>query len=172
MDITSRTSVMDTPPHSEATAFTATLDTIPWMQPQGDPDPAWRMFATRAEAEAEVRRLTTPTNPKYSDTGYQANGLYHRIKHSTYIAVYLNLEKGWCRNNSMAAAMAAAESLGLDSAQRSDVLLMAAVLSVGDRRGPHWREYMEARMDVWRRGYGCHGEVNGTLYVYRPEVAS
>jgi len=31
-------------------AFVESIKTVPWFQPQGDPDPAWRLFETRAAA--------------------------------------------------------------------------------------------------------------------------
>lgn len=145
-------------------AFVAELPSLPWLRPQGDPDPEWRVFETLDAAEAAARA--------------DAEDATQNVARATADAAAWNVAWGAARNAAMDAAWNAARDAALGAAHDAagfaawdaawDAVLWALVLvcdglALDQRHIDHAR----ARMDVWRRGYGLLCDVNGALYVYR-----
>jgi len=116
-------------------SFVASIAAVPWFRPQGDPDPAWIVFETRAAARDAVRGAAwgAAWGVAWAAAGGAAWG---------------------------AAWRAAGDAAGAAA-------LLARCLVVGDVLAPEHLAHARARWDVWQRGYGLYGDVDGGLYVYR-----
>jgi hypothetical protein len=141
----------------DAEAFVAELPTLPWLQPQGDPDQGWRVFETRAAARDETRAAARDAA---RDAAWAA--AWVAARDAAWAAAG---DAAWvaARDAAWAAAGVAARDAAWAAA------LWARVLVVRDLLGddsPHV-QHAAARTDVWRRGYGLLCDVEGELYVYR-----
>jgi len=116
-------------------SFVASIAAVPWFRPQGDPDPAWIVFETRAAARDAVRGAAW--GAAWAAAGAAAGG----------------------------AAWGAAWAAAGDAAGAA--ALLARCLVVGDVLAPEHLAHARVRWDVWQRGYGLYGDVDGGLYVYR-----
>ncbi len=163
-------------------AFVTELPTWPWMQPQGDPDPSWKVFPTSAEARDAAR--DAERNAKRDVTLDVVDAVLD-AKHCT--AVNMACHASWdvagnvARDLAWAAARDAARDAAGDAAWDEawdvaraaicdaswDAALWAQVLVCsGLPLAQRHIEHARARMEVWRRGYGLLGALDGVLYVY------
>ena len=120
-------------------AFVVELPTLPWMQPDGNPDPAWQLFPTRDAAR---------------DAAWGAAG---------------EAARGAAGEAARGAALDAARGAAWDAAwgAAGGAALWARVLVCeGLPISQQHVDHAEARMNVWRKGYGLYCDVNGVLYVY------
>ena len=143
--------------------FVACLPDVPWMQPQGDPDPAWRVFEARGDVRAAL--ILSLHDSIDTDRAFAMDAV---------------------RSAAMSAGRRAARNEAIDTSQLSildkdhlvsgdasldacrSASLSASILvcppgSVDQKHIDH----INARWDVWKRGYGLLCDVDGVLYVYR-----
>ena len=146
-----------------AVEFGASISEVPWGKPQGEPDPSWRVFDTRAATRGAARAAAggaawAAARDAAWDAAWAAMGgntvnaawdaAWSDVYHTTWNAV---------------------ENTTLDALDATrDATLMMRVLITSDLNvDEKHRAHARARWDVWKRGYGLWGDVNGALYVYR-----
>ena len=120
--------------------FIASIPAMPWYRNDGDPDPAWKLFDTRAAARdaagAAARAAAwAAAGAAARDAAWAAAGAAAR-------------DAAWAaaRDAALHARLAICTGLNLDKKHRGHIL---------DR----WR--------VWEKGYGLLCDVGGVLYVYK-----
>jgi hypothetical protein len=121
------------------------IPATPFFQPDGDPDPAWRLFAGESWAAAEAAAWATARNAAWA-------AAWHAARAAADAAA---------RTAVRAAAWDAAE----DAALYACTEFVCADLPLGDTH----RDHARARWNVWRKGYALLGDVDGVLYVYAKE---
>ena len=152
-------------------SFVASIAAVPWFRPQGDPDPAWIVFETRAAARDAVRGAAwgaagdaarAATRAATRDAAGDAAGDAARdaVRGASWGAAW---GVAWAAAGG--AAWGAAWRAAGDAAGAA--ALLARCLVVGDVLAPEHLAHARARWDVWQRGYGLYGDVDGGLYVYR-----
>ena len=152
---------------------------FPWLDPQDDPLPSWRLFETRREA------IGGAGDALFSSAWRAARNSSYRIR---AVAERESAAAGRVRAFNMAcdiahtrALVSASDTLcdldpklevALDAAR--DITAWAAVLVCDDLNlPPRYVEHAARCLDAWRRGYGVLGvfglfrSLNGTLYVYK-----
>jgi len=155
--------------------FVESLKTVPWLKPQGDPDPSWRVSETRDEATAaamdaarETARWDLPWHILWAATRDAAGNAAWNAAWKTAKAVVGGVarETAW-RAAGCAAGIAAEIAAGVEvvagGARLQAQMLATADLDVGEEHRAHAR----ARWAVWTRGYCLLCDVNKVLYVYR-----
>ena len=120
--------------------FVASIKDVPWFNPQGEPDPTWRVFDTGDAARAAARDAARAAA---RDAAWDA-----------------------ARAAARDAAGATARDAAGDAARGAALMAcihITADLDVDEKHRAHAR----ARWDVWCRGYGLAYDVSGVLYVYK-----
>jgi hypothetical protein len=112
-----------------------------WFAPQGPPDQAWKHYERRTAARAAARAAAGAVAGAAAwaaarDAAWDAAG---------------------------AAAGAVARAAAWDAALRSR---LACVSDLSYSNKPKHTAHVEARWEVWRRGYGLVADVHGVLYTY------
>jgi hypothetical protein len=146
--------------------FAEQLQQLPWLQPQTDPDPAWRVYDTLHEADLAVAALDN--NVLYSNEVAEEDmvgrlvsvcrqlGINHRLVSSKCEQVFRLLLPGVpvraSEDATHAALLECCWSFGSQVAQAVDARDAATI---------------GQRFAVWRAGYGLYDQVDGQLYVYR-----
>ncbi len=136
----------------EVERFVASINDVRWFDPQGDPDPAWRVFPTRAAAW-DAARTTDWGSARTTDWGSAWDAGRAAAQDAGRAAAR---DAAW--DAAGAAAWAAAWAAGL-MAQ----IAVCNGLPLDQRHIDHAR----ARWEVWQRGYGLLCDVDGQLHVYR-----
>lgn len=129
-------------------AFVASLADIPWMIPQGDPDPSWKVFETLTAAGSTT--WSAARSAARSAAGFVARSAAESVARSA----------AWF------AAGSAAGSAAWFAAESAKLVACILCCPPGSIEQKHI-DYATAAMDVWRRGYGLARDVDGVLYVYR-----
>ncbi len=149
--------------------FVAELPRIPWCQPDGDPNPEWRVF-------------TAPTLVAARDAAWAAS------RDASWAAAWAaawDASRATAWDASRATAWGAAGDAARDAARDAagdagdasratawdasrDAACYTQVQHICDGLplDQQHREYIEARWEVWRKGYCLFGSVSGVLYVY------
>ena len=147
-------------------AFVAELPRLPWLEPQGKPDPSWYVFDTYEMAQDAVSgKRRDIAWGKALDAAREAARVAMRgaARNAAWKAAW-----GLLRGVVFLVSQQIARGAGLDAALWTSILVCKG-LPLAQEHIDHAR----ARMDVWRRGYGvlCDASdvygVEGTLYVYR-----
>ena len=128
--------------------FIAEISRIPWCQPDGNPKPEWRMF-------------TAPTLAAARDATWAA-------------ARAAAWDAAWdaARDAARAAAWDAARAATWDAARAAACTAQVQhVCGDLDIEQEH-RDHVDARWEVWLKGYCLLADVNGVLYVYAKEEVS
>ena len=144
-------------------SFVASIAAVPWFRPQGDPDPAWIVFETRAAARDAVRGAVR--GAAWGAAGDAAVGAAWGAAWGAAGAAAWDAAGDAAVGAAWGAAWAAAGDAAGDAAGAA--ALLARCLVVGDVLAPEHLAHARARWDVWQRGYGLYGDVDGGLYVYR-----
>lgn len=141
-------------------AFVASINAVPWFQPQRDPDPDWRVFATWDDASNAVLQATgrTPWDAAWSD----ARTAVQRVAVDGGRGAALDVARGaaWGMVYNPAGTLPAA-------AGREATLLASALVCGGLPLEPRHLTHARDRWAVWTAGYGLLGDAHDTLYVYR-----
>lgn len=146
-------------------AFVAELPTLPWLEPQGEPDPVWRVFETGRAAWMVTRRVARRNNGWLAAIAAAEKVAAHAIDDCAYQEAQNDV---WFAAWDAASNGVAVWDAVADAAK--DAVLWASVLMCQDLSLPQTHiEHARARMDVWRRGYGLLCDVDGKLYVYQEE---
>lgn len=149
-----------TPDYVQAVnVFLGELKTIPWLKPDGNPDPDWRIFETRDAAWNAAVDATR---------GAAWNTVWDAVWDATRGAAWNN--EPVCSAGIRAAAWDAARNAALDAARGAawDAALMARILiCTGLPLEQKYIDHAAARMNVWRKGYGLLCDIDGVLYVYK-----
>jgi len=152
--------------------FVSELSGIPWVTPQGDPDPKWRMF----EPDAVRRAVWSPLYSPIWNVGRR------RARHALQ---NIEMHAGRDRDAALTMAEDSLFSAVLDAiAEKSvaefvprdfgwtaaeDAQLWARALICSDLGiDQDCVDYLRSRMDVWRRGYAVLYDERGVLCVYNP----
>jgi hypothetical protein len=148
--------------------FLATLPTVPWFQPQGPPNPAWRVFraptlAAAREAAREAARIAARAAALEATWEATWEAAREAAWEATWEAAW---EAAWAaaREAAWEANGEITETAAMDAAQVS-VLYVCTGLPLEARH----RQNLLTRWDVWRQGYGLLCERDGVLYVYSRE---
>lgn len=149
---------------------------FPWLKPQGEPDPSWRVFRTREEAHSRAMM-------EYSESG-RAITLGSAMTATRLAALSsarmgaMNVARGFAMDAARDAAMEATRATNLDRADKNGDrhVAMAAGIDAADQaslyvlRGVLMKRshvsHFNERWAVWKSGRGLLGEVSGELYVY------
>ena len=129
---------------TDTEGWVATLKDISWLKPDGKPKKEWMLFETRAAARDAARDAA---------------------RAAAWAAA---------RDAAWDAAWAAARAAAWDAARAAagaaawDAALYSRMLIVSDLKlAEKHRTHIKKRMEVWHKGYGLYGDVNGKLYVYK-----
>ena len=156
--------------------FIAEISRIPWCQPDGNPKPEWRMFtaptlaaardATWAAARAAARAATW-------DAAWDAAraATWDAARAAARAAAW---DAAWdaARDAARAAAWDAARAATWDAARAAACTAQVQhVCGDLDIEQEH-RDHVDARWEVWLKGYCLLADVNGVLYVYAKEEVS
>ncbi len=157
-------------------AFVASPADIPWMIPQGDPDPSWKVFETLTAAGSTTRysAWSAAGFAAWSAPGFVPRSVARSAAGSAaWSAAWFAAESAaWFAARSAAgsatrsAAWFAAGSAAESAAESAELVACILCCPPGSIEQRHI-DYAHAAMDVWLRGYGLAGDVNGVLYVYR-----
>lgn len=168
----------------ELNAFLTRIANLQIYRPNARPKSSWRMFYARRIEDAEdvafLTAVATENGKKASSVWKEATlsreaaGGVFMGEHGAYDAA---LMAGW--NATVAAAKKAGRERTVKDAQESrfgsgdqfgfTVGLMAGLILVKDLNFDGKERYLKhaaERMEVWEKGYGLAGDVNGVLYVY------
>jgi len=170
--------------------FIEQLKTIPYFQPDGDPDPEWLLVlgktwsAARSAAADAAKAAAKIASAASSSSAWDAarTAAWNAAKIAASDAERdADWASAWdaARDVTREAAWAAARSEAPDTAWAGpwDAAWHAAdyaavCIVCGDLFVA--REHLqtiERRLDVWRKGYALMAEVGGTLYVYAAHTA-
>ena len=159
--------------------FMLSIETTRWFRPDGAPAPAWKLFTAptwegaqktaweagweenREDAHSRLLSHDAAWDAAYAaarDAAWDAAASGHLIDDS-YHATLLAVEQ-------RALAMARGYVAGAERIVSWDAKLVAMCLLAGDRLDPRYLAHARLRMDVWRKGYGLAGDLDGVLYVY------
>jgi len=168
-------------------AFAAELPTFPWMQPQGQPDPSWRVFPTLDAARAAVRDAMLDASWDASrdagrdaawaatfdatwDAGRDAtrdasrDAAWVATRDAAWVATF-DATRNAGRDGTVGVERGAEWDVARDASL--DAALWALVLVCGGLPlAQRYIDHARARVDVWRHGYGLLSDVDGVLYVY------
>jgi hypothetical protein len=150
-----------------AQQLVAELPTYDWLKPDGDPDPAWKLFDTQSAAESAARSAAESAARSAAESAARS-----AAESAAWSAARSAAESAaWsaARSAAWSAARSAAESAARSAAWSA--ALLASVSVTEDVIDPAHVTHAKARMDVWRKGYGLVTDVGGVLYVYE-RVAS
>ena len=162
------------------------LKTLPYFQPDGNPDPDWLLVigknwtaARLAAADAAKAAAKAATPGESSDSAWDAarTAAWNAAKIAASDANRTpDWEAAWdrARDVTREAAWAAARVDAPDAAKAipwdaawhaADYAAICGICSDLSLPPEHFRT-IERRIEVWRKGYALMSEVNGTLYVY------
>ncbi len=141
--------------------FIASLKSINWLHPDGQPDPAWKLFIATTWAAARDAALAATRAMVWDVVGDEACAAAGTAAWIMACDVIVQ-DAAWIAARD--AIWTAAENTAWEAART--VVLMAACLIAGDKIAPQHLTHARARMDVWRKGYGLLRDVDGVLYVY------
>lgn len=154
------------------------------FRPDGNPKEEWRIFYARTWADAEDTALLT-AGEVAKDMSVKAE--WRMPKNTELIIAQPKTMPHTARNAAWRAAnnaiLLAARAAGREDAVLEarharigsgrryglDAALMAGLILVKDLDFEGKDKYLRhaaKRMEVWEKGYGCEGDVNGVLYVY------
>ena len=151
----------------EMNALIRGMPDIPWLKPQGDPLPDWRVFETRSAArdaagaaarEAAWEAAWDAARDAAGDAAWEAA-----------MDAAMDAARDAARDAAGAVAMDAARAAAMAAAMDAarDAALESERIICGSRLAKPHADHILARWDVWRRGYGLLCDVGGTLYVHR-----
>ena len=135
---------------------TQEIPSIPWCQPDGDPDPEWRLF-------------TAPTLAAARDAARDA--AWDAARAAAWDAAWdaaRDVARAAAWDAAWAAAWDVARDAAWDAALYTQVQHVCGDLAIDQQH----RDHVVARWEVWRKGYGLAGDVDGVLYVYAQEQPS
>ena len=128
-------------------AFMNSIPKTNWYQPDGKPNPEWRVF--------------------YGDTWASARD---SARASAWASARTSAwDSAWdsARTSARTSAWASARTSAWASAR--DFALMVDMISVSDLNYPDkekHEKHVSSRIEVWKKGYGLLCDVDGVLYVY------
>lgn len=126
-------------------AFVDGLATIPWFEPDGAPDPEWRLF----------------TAPTWGAAWWAARAAARAAWWAARAAT-ARAAAWWAARAAAGDAARAATETAAEAAE-----LMARVLCcAGTNLDPKHQAFAEAQWRVWQKGYALLCDVDGVLYVY------
>ncbi|TXH56791.1 MAG: hypothetical protein E6Q97_05710 [Desulfurellales bacterium] len=160
--------------------FVIGLKDIPWGRPDGNPNPEWVLFTAptldgaRAEARAAadkaayarevIRDMAYAMACAVAEAAADArDAVYEAACDFTFDAAYTAAALAPAADRDV--AFAAAYSAFHDAVLYTSVQHICGDLDIEQRH----RDCVEARWEVWRKGYWLAGEVEGTLFVYSKE---
>jgi hypothetical protein len=157
--------------------FVATIPTTtPWFQRVQPPDPAWRVFPTRAAAWAAARDAARDAARAAAraavwdaarDAAWAAAGDAARdaaMDAARDAARAAARAAVWAA--AWAAARAAARAAAGDAARDAALYVLACGICADLPPADAHRQHADARWRVWQAGYGLACDVQGVLYVY------
>jgi hypothetical protein len=164
----------------------------PWMHGVTDPDPAWRLYQTRdaayAAAWAAARSAAQDAawdaawggaqdaaQDAARDAAWAAAGRTARdaaqdaARDAAWRAAWGGAQDGaqdaaW--RAAWRAAWGGARDVARDAVRDASLYVVTQYVCRDLPLDPKHREHAAQRWDVWQRGYGLVGEVDGVLYVY------
>lgn len=148
---------------TDTMAWIDTLKDIAWLKPDGNPNPEWKLFPTRAAArDAAWAAARAAAGDAAGAAARDAAG--DAARDAAWDAA-LDAALDATRAAAWAAAWDAARDAALDAAW--DAALYARGMIVADLKleSKH-RTHIKQRMEVWQKGYGLLCDVDGVLYVY------
>ena len=150
---------------TDAMAFVDTIKDTPFLQPQGDPDPDWRVFDTwdaARDAAWYAARYAARDAARYA----VRDAVRDAARYAAHDAAS-DAASGAARDLASTASNTARYAARY-AAAAWDAALMAQIHIVSDLAVDQChRDHATARWDVWQRGYGLLCDVDGVLYVYR-----
>jgi hypothetical protein len=153
-----------------AQQFVAELPTYNWLKPDGNPDPSWQLFPTRAAAwyatgsAARVAAREAAGSAAGSAAREAAGSAAGSAAWSAAWDAAGDAALSAAGDATWVAVREAVWATARDAAK--DATTHARVLIASDRMNQAYIEHTTARMDVWRKGYGLFRYVDGDLYVY------
>ena len=139
-----------------------------WFQNDGNPKKEWKLFETRNAARAAARDADRDAD---RDAAWDA--AWAAARAATRDA---DRDAAWdaARDAAWDAARAATRDADRDAdraaalaAARDATLFGRMLVCVGLRIEVKHLQHANARMEVWRKGYGLYCYVDGVLYVYK-----
>jgi hypothetical protein len=140
-------------------AFVASIADIPFGKPDGNPDPAWRLFPSRAAAGAAA----------WSAAGDAARDAARSAARSAAGDAARSAAGDAAWSAAWSAAGDAARSAAWAAARSAALEARMVLIDDLGTVPPHHRQHSRDRWSVYQKGYWLYGDVGGVLYVY--EVA-
>lgn len=158
-----------------AQEFVKSIKDVKFFQPDGDPDPKWRLFtAPTWDAALAAAGVDAQNAAWVAALDVARNAAFAAADAAARNAAWVAADAG-ALDVALAAADAAVDAAVLDAARvaardaRLNVLM--AIISDLDVPQQH-RDHAAARWRVWQKGYALLCDVNGVLYVYAQEVGA
>lgn len=143
-------------------AFVASIPDVPFLGPQGDPDPDWVLCDTRPDAWDGLMRRG---GPKMVAGSWVRDATYQAVRNRGRYPAWR--KAGDEAEDAVLNMAGEIDGPAIAGAVR-DAVLMASVIACQGLGIPQaYIDHAQARWDVWTRGYGVAGDVDGELYVYR-----
>jgi hypothetical protein len=136
--------------------FVATIPQTPWFQRTQPPDPAWRVFPTRAAARDAAWGVAR-------DTAWAAA---RDAARAATRAAARTAAKDIAWDAAWDAAWTAVWTAARDAARTAALYVLACGICADLPLADAHRQHADARWRVWQAGYGLACDVNGVPYVY------
>ena len=155
---------------TETYQFVDALKNIPWLKPDGNPDPSWELF-TADMWDVAGDAAWDAAGDTAGDAAWNAarNAARDAARNAAWDAARDaagNAAENAARNAVGNAARNAAENVARnaawDAALYAEIKYVCSGLSIDQKHIDHAR----ARWNVWQKGYALLCDVDGVLYVY------
>lgn len=142
----------------DAMEFVAGLPGVRWLQPDGDPDPEWRLFTASTLEEAKAAARTAAREEDWAaawSAAWSAVGITACTSGRTA-----------ARTAARSAARSATKGASGAAARAAELYILTQYLWEWAPLDQRHRDTAAAYWRAWSKGYGVLGDVDGVLYVY------
>lgn len=156
--------------HKEARKTLSKLRYCRFLDPDGRPKPSWLLSSTREEALAAMESSCGELNGGFKGAGTHLEKLssIRRQKKELQLDNQLiipiikhDFPKAFTEDNAVMDVIA--EDFSRDLAL---LIRVEAALKLGLKARESVVNFVRSKFSVWKKGYGCCGDVDGNLYVY------
>ena len=138
---------------TDCEGWIATLKDIAWLKPDGKPKKEWKLFETRGAAKNAAMDAARDVS---RDTA--GNAAWAAVWTAAWDAAG---DAAW-----VAAWDAAGDAAG-DAAWDTALYTRGIFICDGLPLAEKHKTHIKKRMEVWQKGYGLWGDINGVFYVYK-----
>jgi hypothetical protein len=152
------------------------IPAVPWLQPDGNPDPSWRVFSAESWAAAGDAAKDAAWDAAWGAArgaawGAARGAAKDAARDAAWDAAW-DAAKDAARDAARAAAWDAAWDAAMDAAWDAATYVLIHCVSGDLAVSQEHRDRAAARWEVWRKGYALLCDADGVLFVYAGQEAS